>query len=66
MCAAAFVNAGVEIVHYAREYRKSDGLDILTEAGIVLEPMPPKDLVPALYHEFSLNVESSAFGWKVE
>ena len=33
-CAKAIINAGVQSVYYIREYRKTDGVDLLRRAGI--------------------------------
>ena len=37
MCAKAIVNAGIEEVIYFEEYKESNGLDILKEAGITVK-----------------------------
>ena len=37
MCAKAIVNAGIDEVIYFKEYKESNGLDILKEAGIIVK-----------------------------
>ena len=37
MCAKAIVNAGISKVVYSEQYRRTDGLDILKEAGIEVQ-----------------------------
>jgi len=41
MCAKAIVNSGIEEVIYSEEYRITDGLDILRDAGIVVRHFTP-------------------------
>lgn len=36
-CAEKIVEAGINCVYYARPYRKSEGIDILRKAGILVE-----------------------------
>lgn len=47
-CAKAIINAGIQRVFYLREYRKTDGVDLLRSVGIEasLLPIPELDLPP--------------------
>ena len=39
-CAKLIIQAGIKRVVYAREYRLSDGIDLLRQAGIKVEFIP--------------------------
>lgn len=39
-CAKAMVNSGISRVYFVREYRKTEGLDLLRELNIPVERIP--------------------------
>ena len=41
LCSVAIVNAGISRVYYDKEYRLTDGLDVLQRAGIAVGPIEP-------------------------
>lgn len=42
-CARAFVQAGIKSVHYARMYRLTSGLDLLTAARVMVKRLRPNN-----------------------
>jgi len=43
-CAKRIINAGIQEVIYLHEYRKTEGIEILKEAGIKVRQLPSWDL----------------------
>lgn len=44
LCAKGVVNAGIHEVVYLREYRKTEGLEILRKAGVLVRKLEERDL----------------------
>lgn len=64
-CASALINAGIRHAHYAREYRKTEGIDLMQVAGVLVECMEPAKLASDLGEGFTLDVTASVYGWRL-
>ena len=64
LCASAMINLGIETVNFAREYRRTEGLEALERAGVKVIPWGPSLLVPSAGLLFDLDLTGPAFGWR--
>ena len=63
-CAAAIVNTHVREVVYAREYRVTEGIELLEKAGILIEGVGP-ELLDKMIEKFEVHIDMPPYSWKL-